>query len=246
MEIIDLLEPGQDVASDAEIIVGIDFGTTNSLIAMVKNGEVLVAKDNKSCLLKSVVFYQAEADKLLTKVGECEDSKGWFSIRSIKRLLAKSAGAIKNNSFLSKLHTGEYALSSGDASAPKVLTGAGEFSLPYFASKIFEQLKINAEENWGLKISKAVVSVPAYFDDLERGQVLLAARMAGIDVVRLMAEPTAAAYAYGLQDRKEIMSGCFLVYDFGGGTFDASLLNMQAGVMQVIALGAITCLEVMT
>lgn len=102
------------------------------------------------------------------------------------------------------------------------------------ASQIFLYLKEQAIRELGEKVKKAVITVPAHFNDAARGEVILAAKISGFDVLRLIAEPTAAAYAYGLNKNNV---GYYLVYDLGGGTFDVSILNMQTGVLQVIATG---------
>ena len=128
----------------------------------------------------------------------------------------------------------DFVLVDHTSSMPKVIFGTTKYSFPELAAKIFLFLKEHAEQELGTAISKAVVSVPAYFDDASRGAVMLAAKIAGFDVLRLIAEPTAAAYAYGFHKKSQ---GAYMIYDLGGGTFDVSILNMEAGVLQVIATG---------
>ncbi len=221
MQIIEIKEPGEFDVSEC-IIVGIDFGTTNSLIAISKdyNSKIIKMRDGSE-LVPSIICIMDE--KL--SVNPCETNK---SIRSIKRLLAKSSEEIRNTPNLMALAT-NIDLSGA---MPKVKVGKNHLSLPEVASEIFKYLKSEAELNLGVKLKKVVVSVPAYFDDNARGQVLFAAQLAGLEVIRLVSEPTAAAYAYGLNRQQE---GAYLVYDLGGGTFDVSILNMRTGILQVVA-----------
>ena len=223
MQIIEIREPGEfDVSEDT--VVGIDFGTTNSLIAISKdyNSQIIKMSDGSE-LVPSVICVMEE------KIGVNNyDAKKY--IRSIKRLLAKSSEEIKSTPNLMTLAS-DLDLS---AAVPRVKIGKNYLSLPEVASEIFKYLKSEAELSLDCKLKKAVVSVPAYFDDNARGQVLFAARLAGLEVIRLISEPTAAAYAYGLNRQQE---GAYLVYDLGGGTFDVSILNMRTGVLQVVATG---------
>ncbi len=229
MQIIDIEEPNKSEILD-EIIVGIDFGTTNSLIAYSKNHspQIISSLDNEG-LLPSVIFYDEISDKFL--VGKNREQKG--AILSIKRLLAKSYHDIQSTKSLHKTLSAFELINSAN-STPKLKFRNKEYSFPELASKIFLCLKERAELEFGEVVKKAVVSVPAYFDDAARGAVLLAAKIAGFEVSRLIAEPTAAAYAYGFHKKPE---GAYMVYDLGGGTFDISILNMQIGVLQVIATG---------
>ncbi|MFK7968596.1 MAG: Fe-S protein assembly chaperone HscA [Rickettsiaceae bacterium] len=229
MQIIDIEEPNKSEILD-EIIVGIDFGTTNSLIAYSKNHspQIISSLDNEG-LLPSVIFYDEISDKFL--VGKNREQKG--AILSIKRLLAKSYHDIQSTKSLHKTLSAFELINSAN-STPKLKFRNKEYSFPELASKIFLCLKERAELEFGEVVKKAVVSVPAYFDDAARGAVLLAAKIAGFEVSRLIAEPTAAAYAYGFHKKPE---GAYMVYDLGGGTFDISILNMQTGVLQVIATG---------
>lgn len=227
MQITSISEPGESVLSDEstldETVLGIDFGTTNSLIAISNKYQAKIIKmqDGKE-LVPSVIT----VDKPVV-VGK----QGKRFVRSIKRLFAKSSEEVQNNPNLSTLSN----ILKLQENNPKIDMGNGEFvSLPEAASEIFKYLKSQAEIELGVDVQKVVVSVPAYFDDSARGEVLLAAKLAGIEVIRLIAEPTAAAYAYGLNKSAK---GAYLVYDFGGGTFDVSILNMSSGVLQVVATG---------
>ncbi len=223
MQIIEIREPGT-FETPEEIVVGIDFGTTNSLIAISKdyNSKVIKMSDGSE-LVPSIICILDEK----IAINYCRPNK---SIRSIKRFLAKSSEEIRNTPNLMVL-AGNIDLG---AEMPQIKVGLNYLSLPEVASEIFKYLKSEAELSLDYKLKKAVISVPAYFDDNARGQVLFAAKLAGLEVIRLISEPTAAAYAYGLNRQKE---GAYLVYDFGGGTFDVSILNMQTGILQVVATG---------
>ncbi len=229
MQIIEIEEPGKRDLQE-EIVVGIDFGTTNSLIAYSKhNNPQIINSVGKNGLLPSVIFYDDRLEKFV--IGKNRGEKN--SISSIKRLLSKSYEEIKSTEVLHKILS-DFVLVDYTSSMPKVTFGTTKYSFPELAAKIFLFLKEHAEQELGTAISKAVVSVPAYFDDASRGAVMLAAKIAGFDVLRLIAEPTAAAYAYGFHKKSQ---GAYMIYDLGGGTFDVSILNMEAGVLQVIATG---------
>ena len=229
MQIIEIEEPGKSELQD-EIVVGIDFGTTNSLIAYSgHNNPQIINSVGKNGLLPSVIFYDDQLEKFV--IGKNRGGKK--SISSIKRLLAKSYEDIKSTEVLDKILS-DFGVVDHTSPMPKLTFGSTNYSFPELAAKIFLHLKEHAEQELGATINKAVVSVPAYFDDASRGAVMLAAKIAGFDVLRLIAEPTAAAYAYGFHKKSE---GAYMVYDLGGGTFDVSILNMEAGVFQVIATG---------
>ncbi len=229
MQIIEIEEPGKSELQN-EIVVGIDFGTTNSLIAYSRhNNPQIINSVGKNGLLPSVIFYDNQLDKFV--IGKNRGEKK--SIPSIKRLLAKSYEDIKSTEVLAKILS-DFGVVDHTSPMPKLTFCSTNYSFPELAAKIFLYLKEHTEQELGVATSKAVVSVPAYFDDASRGAVMLAARIAGFDVLRLIAEPTAAAYAYGFHKKSE---GAYMIYDLGGGTFDVSILNMEAGVFQVIATG---------
>lgn len=225
MQIVGISEPGEADEGD-ELVVGIDFGTTNSLIAISQNYKAQIIKmENGAELVPSIIGFDSDKIIVGTEAIHCNSK-----VRSIKRLLAKSYSEINSNPNLLNLSS----VISDDKNIPKIeFLGAGK-ALPEIASEIFKYLKSQAQIALGAVLEKAVVSVPAYFDDEARGQVLLAAKLAGLNVIRLISEPTAAAYAYGLSKSTK---GSYLVYDLGGGTFDVSILNMQEGVLQVVATG---------
>lgn len=225
MQIVGISEPGETDERD-ELVVGIDFGTTNSLIAISQDYKAKIIKmENGAELVPSIIGFDSGEVIVGKEANNCSDK-----VRSIKRLLAKSYSEINSNPNLLNLSSVIY----DDNNIPKIeLLGAGKV-LAEIASEIFKYLKNQAQIELGAELEKAVVSVPAYFDDEARGQVLLAAKLAGLEVIRLISEPTAAAYAYGLSKSTK---GSYLVYDLGGGTFDVSILNMHEGVLQVVATG---------
>ncbi len=226
MQIVGISEPGGSSIKD-ELVVGIDFGTTNSLIAISKdyNAQIIKMQDGSE-IVPSIVGFDSAAK---VSIGNSARNSSNY-IRSIKRLLAKAYSEISSNSNLANLSP----CIIDDSNIPKIELSGKKQTLPEVASEIFKYLKHQAEIALGKDVLKAVISVPAYFDDEARGQVMLAAKLAGLDVIRLISEPTAAAYAYGLSKSTR---GTYLVYDLGGGTFDVSILNMQEGVFQVVATG---------
>lgn len=221
MQIIEIREPEQaDIKCEPQIAVGIDFGTTNSLIAISANRKVKVIKtiEDKELIPTTIEF----TNKGFT-IG---NNKG---LRSIKRLFGKTLKEILNTPTLFSLVKDYLDINSGEL---KLNFANKKMRIPEIAAEVFIYLKNQAEEQLKTSITKAVITVPAHFNDAARGEVMLAAKIAGFEVLRLIAEPTAAAYAYGLNKNQ---NGCYLVYDLGGGTFDVSILNIQEGIFQVIA-----------
>lgn len=268
MQIVDIEEPGtanSEGNGNEVLIVGIDFGTTNSLIAISHDHQPRCIKTSSgSDLLPSIISYDHEDGRFVAKdIGQGNGEKSVSKIRSIKRFLAKGYDEVKSShlslSLISNLDIEQVEnipfLKISDNSTNNIEEHDGEgrnggehskeqYSIPRVAATIFTSLIESARAELSLEPKKiqAVVSVPAYFNDTQRGQVLLAAKYAGIEVLRLIPEPTAAAYAYGLQKnskekRKADIAGNYLVFDLGGGTFDVSILNMSQGVLQVIAIG---------
>jgi len=205
-----------------EVVVGIDFGTTNSCIAFSDNAKPFVLGDAQK-LLPSVLSF----DKDQWQIGKTGD----ISISSIKRILGKSYDQIMASSAID--HELKKLIKQRDGGV-KIKAGDKYFDLIYLASLVFSELKKVAEKHLKQSIKKAVVSVPAYFDDRQKSSIKQAANMTGLDVIRLIQEPTAAGFAYGIQYKDT--KGQYLVYDLGGGAFDVSLLNIQGKVIQVIAV----------
>ncbi|CAN7945582.1 unnamed protein product, partial [Ixodes pacificus] len=205
---------------ERQIAVGIDFGTTNSLIAISSNRQVKVIKsiDDKELIPTTIDF--TNEDFIIG------NNKG---LRSIKRLFGKTLKEILNTPALFSLVKDYLDINSSEL---KLNFANRRIRISEIAAEVFIYLKNQAEEQLKTNIIKAVITVPAHFNDAARGEVMLAAKIAGFEVLRLIAEPTAAAYAYGLNKNQK---GCYLVYDLGGGTFDVSILNIQEGIFQVIA-----------
>ena len=230
MQIIEIVKPNAEDLDeqDTGVAVGIDFGTTNSLIAFSQNKQVKFIRDLRAReIIPSIIEWDSRGQFDIAS----SELEGRNYIRSIKRLLGRSSREISSNPQLSNLVENFIDLSS---EIPRLEICDKVLSLPEVAAEIFKYLKSQAERELNCEVKKAVVTVPAYFDEGAKGAVMLAAKLANLQVLRLIAEPTAAAYAYGLNKDSH---GCYLVYDLGGGTFDVSVLNMQAGILQVIATG---------
>src|SRR5262249_26315080 len=213
--------------------VGIDLGTTNSLVAYVKDGAPVVIRDRSNdALLPSVVF---AADDGTIYVGREAQRRlltdAARTVYSVKRFMGKGAAdvAVEARLFPFRL--------SGDA-VVKIGLGEREFTPPEISAFILRELKRRAEEHFAAggdgdpEVDRAVITVPAYFNDAQRTATRDAGRIAGLEVLRIINEPTAASLAYGLDKRH---SGIIAVYDFGGGTFDISILRVEDGVFQVLA-----------
>lgn len=191
---------------DREIIIGIDFGTTNSLVSVFEGGKcVVIPQEGDSLSIPSVVGIKDGEIVIGEGARECKNH-----ISSIKRLITKKVSAPDASPNMEK---DDCALCIG------------------YASQIFSSLKKAAEKYLGHSISMSVVTVPAYFDNTSRSAIRDAATIAGLKVVRLLSEPTAAALFYGIDENKE--KGRYLVYDLGGGTFDVSILEFHKGIFKV-------------
>jgi molecular chaperone HscA len=226
--LFDIQEPNTAIENTQEIVIGIDLGTTNSLVSYLSNGVVeLIQDEDGSSLIPSVVAIKNNRFVVGKKALEEK-----HHIRSIKRLMGK--GFIEAKEIASHLNY-ELIDKGGVAKVRLNHTNfAKDFTATEISSEILKYLKKLAEKQLGLPIKKAVITVPAYFDEQARKATLDAAKLAQLEVLRIISEPTAAAIAYGLDKTTE---GIYAVYDFGGGTFDVSILKMKGGVFQVIATG---------
>ncbi len=230
--LMQIAEPGQSQAKEAckPRVVGIDLGTTNSLVAHVEDATPIVLGGEGGPLVPSVVHYAPGGEIL---VGRAAQAKAATSPRdtlaSVKRLIGRGAADLESIKALLS-----YEL-DGDARAVKVKMSGGRTVTPVEVSaEVLKELKARAEAALGGPIEGAVITVPAYFDDAQRQATRDAGRLAGLEVMRLLAEPTAAALAYGL-DRGA--TGTYAVFDLGGGTFDISILKLVDGVFEVKATG---------
>lgn len=230
MALLQIAEPGMSAdPHQHRLAVGIDLGTTNSLVATVKNAETVVLADHEGRkLLPSVVRYLADGSTVVgTEARHSVSDDPQNTIVSVKRFMGRSRSELKSLSSLPY----EFADSEGML---KVKTVAGEKSPVEISSEILKTLRERAEESLGGELVGAVITVPAYFDDAQRQATKDAARLAGLNVLRLLNEPTAAALAYGLDEGAE---GLYVIYDLGGGTFDVSVLRLTKGVFEVLATG---------
>jgi len=241
-QLLQIHEPGATPApgeKDAPVAVGIDLGTTNSVVAIGEDpGPRVLRDENGIGLVPSVVAYAADGSAI---VGELARrlilDRPEAVVSSVKRLMGRGIADVK-----ALAGTLPYQLASavsdtepGEGSRMvRVVIGGHTLSPVEISAEILRALKERAEMQLGRTVDRAVVTVPAYFDDAARTATRDAARLAGLEVLRLVNEPTAAALAYGLDEGAE---GVYAVYDLGGGTFDVSLLNMQKGVFQVLATG---------
>ena len=230
MALLQISEPGQSTAPhEHRLAVGIDLGTTNSLVAAVRSGiaETLADEAGRH-LLPSVVHYRVDAEP---EVGEAaldaaaDDPLN--TVASVKRLMGRGIEDVKRLGNLLP-----YEFTPGETGMPRIRTVSGDRSPVEISADILRALKRRAEATLGGELSGSVITVPAYFDDAQRQATKDAARLAGLNVLRLLNEPTAAAVAYGLDQAAE---GVFAIYDLGGGTFDISILRLNRGVFEVLA-----------
>ncbi|NDF11257.1 MAG: Fe-S protein assembly chaperone HscA [Proteobacteria bacterium] len=236
--LLDIYEPGQTpLPHQNTVAVGIDLGTTNSLVAIADHGKPQTLRDeHERALLPSVVAYGK--DGKITVGQEAKNllmEKDVFVISSIKRLMGKGYADVKDIA-------GELPFTLDESKKDGVVyvkTGAKSLSAIQISAEILRALKARAERALGHPVHQSVITVPAYFDDAARAATKDAARLAGLEVLRLISEPTAAALAYGLDKGAE---GIYAVYDLGGGTFDISILKMEKGIFQVLATGGDTSL----
>ena len=218
-----------DFGSQPDRIVGIDLGTTNSLVAWLNltKPEVIPGEDGDK-LVPSVVSLTPDGETIVGNAARrlLIDSPE-RTVYSIKRLMGRGVEDVQE-----ELKLFPFRIAEGSESVIKIRLGDRTFTPPEISAMILRQLKRNAEEALGGEIKYAVITVPAYFNDAQRQATRDAGRIAGLEVLRLVNEPTAAALAYGLDKRKE---GIVAVYDLGGGTFDISILKLQEGIFEVLA-----------
>lgn len=238
MALLKISEPGASkTVKSRKFAIGIDLGTTNSLVASGYSGEVEVLLDETgSGLMPSVVNYGQGQIPLVGKLAKeiaTRDPKN--TISSIKRLLGRSKlEGIEADQFQ------QYQFSSDSGTGlPEIITDAGCKDPIQISSDILTQLASQARQNFDSEIEGVVITVPAYFNDAQRQQTKQAAELANLNVLRLINEPTAAALAYGLDTQEE---GKIVIYDLGGGTFDVSILSLRRGVFEVLATGGDTAL----
>jgi len=228
MALLQISEPGQsDAPHQHRLAVGIDLGTTNSLVATVRSGvaETLPDLDGEH-LLPSVVRYLSGGEvETGHKARAAAINDPHNTISSVKRLMGRGHEEVERMAL-------SYQLAKTDSAVPRIKTVAADVSPIEVSAEILKILKQRAEETLDGDLTGVVITVPAYFDDAQRQATKDAARLAGLNVLRLLNEPTAAAVAYGLDKGAE---GIHVVYDLGGGTFDVSILRFSRGVFEVLA-----------
>ncbi|GLS90000.1 chaperone protein HscA [Psychromonas marina] len=230
MALLQIAEPGLSAAPHQhKLAVGIDLGTTNSLVATVRSGVASALVDeNDQDMLPSVIHY-GEDNQILTGLAAQQKliTDPLNTLVSVKRLIGKSLAE------LDQTHTA-YQFSAHESGLAQIVTRSGVINAVQASSEILKTLKQRATESLKGELDGVVITVPAYFDDAQRQGTKDAARLAGLHVLRLLNEPTAAAIAYGLDSGQE---GVIAVYDLGGGTFDISVLRLHKGVFEVLATG---------
>ena len=237
MALLQIAEPGQSAAPHQQkLAVGIDLGTTNSLIATVRNGhsDVLLDEQNRP-LLPSVVHFGKDDNVIVGyEAAELATQDPQNTVISVKRLIGRSLADIQQ-----RYPNLPYQFVASENGLPLLTTRQGVRSPIEISAEILKKLTALGEQRLGGDLVGAVITVPAYFDDAQRQSTKDAAKLAGLNVLRLLNEPTAAAIAYGLDSEQE---GVIAVYDLGGGTFDISILRLSRGVFEVLATGGDTAL----
>src|ERR1700704_4383956 len=232
MALLQISEPGQSPEPHRHrLAVGIDLGTTNSLVGAVRNGIAVVLNDHDGqALLPSIVRYLLDGRTIVGREAEAEQARDQRNtIASVKRFMGRGLKDVTHaeNSPYDFL---------GSPGMVQIRTVAGVKSPVEVSAEILKALRARAEESLfgksGGELAGAVITVPAYFDDAQRQATKDAGKLAGLNVLRLLNEPTAAAIAYGLENATE---GIYAVYDLGGGTFDISILKLSKGVFEVMA-----------
>lgn len=230
MALLQISEPGKSTnPHERRLAVGIDLGTTNSLIATVRSGEAIVLPDEEGrYLLPSVVRFRAEGSPQIGYPAlDASINDPMNTIASSKRMIGRKTADIK--SLRDQL---PYNFDDESANVPRIITADGPRSAIEVSAEILTALKKRAETSLRGNLGGVVITVPAYFDDAQRQATKDAAKLAGLNVMRLLNEPTAAAVAYGLDQGSE---GIYAIYDLGGGTFDVSILHLNKGVFEVLA-----------
>ena len=244
MALLQIAEPDMSTAPHQHrLAVGIDLGTTHSLVASVRSGstDCLPDEDGK-VILPSIVHYAVNGDVTVGAAAAAfADSDPVNTIASVKRLMGRGLQDVEHMRLPyrfeqrgSELNGSSNSGASQNDGMVRLLTAAGPRTPVEISADILKALRIRAERTLGDDLVGAVITVPAYFDESQRQATKDAARVAGINVLRLLSEPTAAAVAYGLDNH---VKGTWAVYDLGGGTFDISILRLSKGVFEVLATG---------
>lgn len=229
MALLHIAEPGLSAAPHQQKwAVGIDLGTTNSLVAVVRSGAAETLKDEQGRdILPSVVRYLPDGLQVGVEAKHAAAEDPLNTIQSVKRFMGKALADVTQTSL-------PYQFTGEDKGLVHITTCQGDVNPVQVSAEILKALQLRATEALGAELDGVVITVPAYFNDAQRQATKDAARLAGMHVLRLLNEPTAAAVAYGLDSGQE---GVIAVYDLGGGTFDISILRLHQGVFEVMATG---------
>ncbi len=232
------LKTGEAEDAPSELIIGIDLGTTNSIAAYTQDNQPIAIKDanGKHTLVPSIIYFESDGDvKVGHEASAQMEADPENTIYSIKRLMGKSFGDVENF----EQYFSYKVIDEDDEKLVKIQIRDKFYSPIELSAQILKQLKENVEAQLGAKVNRSVITVPAYFNDAQRQATRDAGKLAGLDVLRIINEPTAAALAYGLEATENAM---IAVYDLGGGTFDISILHIQDGVFEVLSTNGDTFL----
>ncbi|WP_273383635.1 Fe-S protein assembly chaperone HscA [Actinobacillus porcinus] len=235
MALLQIAEPGQSAAPHQhKLAIGIDLGTTNSLVAAVRSGQPTILLDEQERPLTPSIVHYGNEITVGYEAGclAAQDPKN--TLISVKRLIGRSLADVQQ-----RYPNLPYDFAQTENGLPLIVANSVAVSPIEVSSEILKKLTALAEKRLGGELQGAVITVPAYFDDAQRQSTKDAAKLAGLNVLRLLNEPTAAAIAYGLDSGQE---GIIAVYDLGGGTFDISILRLSKGVFEVLATGGDTAL----
>lgn len=228
------------ILEESDLIIGIDLGTTNSLVAYIKDGEPVAVKgaDGKNTLVPSIIHFGKDGEMMVgDKAKEKLVTDPQNTIYSVKRLMGKSYGDVKNQ----EQYFGYKIIDEDTESLVKIRVQDKYYTPIELSAEILKYLKVRVENELNQTVSKAVITVPAYFNDAQRQATRDAGKLAGLNVLRIVNEPTAASLAYGLNiDKNDAQT--IAVYDLGGGTFDISILEIQDGIFEVLSTNGDTFL----
>ncbi len=208
-------------------VIGIDLGTTNSVVAVMEGGKpVVIPNQEGNRTTASVVAFNNNAERLVGQVAKRQAvTNPENTVFSVKRFMGRRYDEVEG-----EIRTVPFSVVKGENNTARIEAGGKIYSPPEISAMVLQKLKAAAEDHLGEKVEKAVITVPAYFNDAQRQATKDAGQIAGLEVLRLVNEPTAAALAYGL-DKKD--DETIAVFDFGGGTFDISILEVGTGVVEV-------------
>src|SRR6266436_3417950 len=215
------------MAKTGKKVIGIDLGTTNSVVSVMEAGQpTVIVNQEGSRITPSVVAFTKEGERLVGQVAKRQAvTNPENTIYSIKRFMGRKFSEVAE-----EVKMVPYKVVSGPNGDVRIEVRGKPYSPPEISAMILQKLKQSAEDYLGEKVTKAVITVPAYFNDSQRQATKDAGQIAGLEVLRIVNEPTAAALAYGLDKKKD---ETIAVYDFGGGTFDISVLEVGEGVVEV-------------